>query len=89
MSVVHKFHLVFDTGLVRLPRGAKILHFGAQADGLFVWALVDPTEPAAVEREYLIFGTGHPVPDNIDLVHRATVAMENGLVWHIFEDVPF
>jgi hypothetical protein len=88
VSVVYKYPFAIqDRVTVRLPRNADILHIGEQQFGeLCVWALVDPDAPPTVERYFRVFGTGHAVPDDVELDHLTTIISANGLVWHIFED---
>jgi len=52
---------------------------------LFVWALVDPTEPDE-ERVFEVVGTGHPV-DPVAPLERKFVGTSVGhpFVWHVFE----
>jgi hypothetical protein len=70
-----------------LPRGAEIIHVGAQEGTLFLWALVD-TEARPEAREIMLIGTGIPWPD-LPRLHRhlGTVQLEE-FVWHVFELTP-
>lgn len=91
MKVIHKFPIPLKgaTSSVEMPRGAKLLHFDAQGDELFLWALVDP-ESATRYRTFFIVGTGHTLPEqNIHISeHVGSCLMRNGaLVWHLFEVV--
>ena len=89
MKVVHKFPVPLRGAMssVGMPKEAKLLHFDAQGDELFVWALVDPDELMEY-RTFFIAGTGHTLPEqNIHIhEHVGSCMMRNGaLVWHLFE----
>lgn len=78
---VYKYDLpVNDRQVLRLPRGAKLLHVGAQGGQLKLWALVDPNAPRE-PLEVCIAGTGHEWPDGFR--HLGTVEVSYGLVWHV------
>lgn len=70
-----------------MPIGAKPLSVGVQFEEVMcMWVMVDPTGPLVTyeERTFVVFGTGHPIPDNLDLNFIGTV-MSDGLVFHVFE----
>ena len=73
---------------MELPKGAVILSCGLQNNKNFcVWAKVDPNQTEMVEVEFYIFGTGWPIPDEIDngLQFIGTVMISDGrYVYHIF-----
>ena len=81
---------------MELPKGAVILSCGLQNNknlykNLCVWAKVDPNQTEMVEVEFYIFGTGWPIPDEIDnsLQFIGTVMISDGLyVYHIFIKQP-
>lgn len=82
--VIWKFPLYPATPVqLFLPRGAEILHVGAQDEVPTMWVLLDP---AALHdpREFFVYGTGHPI-DEEGLVHLGTVQTNAGFVWHVFE----
>ena len=70
---------------VDLPQGFEILHVGQQDGNLVLWAMVDADAPTH-KVPIMIFGTGHPVPEDSYLYHIGTVQV-GAFVWHIFEDV--
>lgn len=52
---------------------------------LCVWALVNPEANKEI-RKFRLFGTGHPFPEDEDLIHVGSFQMEQGkLVFHLFE----
>ena len=73
---------------MELPKGAVILSCGLQnKENICVWAKVDPNQTETVEIEFYIFGTGWPIPDDIDngLQYIGTVMISDGLyVYHVF-----
>lgn len=102
---VWKYPLTIATvQAVELPRGAKLLHVGAQVDGLderpVLWAEFTAADPETITletRTFYVFGTGH-VFDLTDgsgriLEHIGTVMLAAGrLVLHVYEaieDPPF
>ena len=77
---------------MELPKGAVILSCGLQNNKNFcVWAKVDPNQTEMVGVEFYIFGTGWPIPDEIDngLQFIGTGMISDGLyVYHIFIKQP-
>lgn len=75
---------------VELPMDAQVLSAGVQADGIFIWALVNPQETEGVFREFRVLGTGWDVEDDPG-VFLSTVFMHRTmlgtLVFHVFEVV--
>lgn len=88
MKTIWKFPLPELTGdiSIRMPVGAQVLRFEHQVGTELpsIWALVDP-ENDVEDRQFSLFGTGHPVPDN-GLVHLGT-CQHGPFVWHLFEAV--
>ena len=94
MRVVYKFkvqreHLAGAPML--LPDGAMLLklapQYGNDVDSLYLWADCDSEAPL-VPRQFVFFGTGHPIAHAADtvLVFVATVLLHNdGLVLHCYE----
>lgn len=88
MVTIFKYPLeVTDSQRVTLPAGAVFLSVQKQYSALQLWALVD-TEAPKVEREILIFGTGHKIDrEGKSLLYISSVQDLSGvLVWHIFEN---
>jgi hypothetical protein len=77
---------------MELPKGAIILSCGLQnKENICVWAKVDPNQAEMVEVEFYIFGTGWPIPDEVDngLQFIGTVMISDGLyVYHVFIKEP-
>lgn len=88
MRTIWKFPLfVEDEQIVRMPKGAEILHAAFQLGVLCLWAKVDP-DADEEERYVRIAGTGHPISESGGMRHIATVLTADGsLVWHVFETV--
>lgn len=87
METIWKFPLLI-TGMqeVEMPKGAKIISTGTQAEVVCLWAIVDP-EAEKEKREIAIVGTGHQMPDRA-LSFIGTTQMHGGaLIWHVFEVV--
>jgi hypothetical protein len=78
------------SNLLRLPKGAKILRFGSQFEGLFFWALVDP-EAQPEDRAFFIYPTGEEMKckeHEEGQGYLGTVVEKEGYVWHAFELPP-
>ena len=86
MQSVYKYKVIPYAWATLLPDGAKILSVGEQDDEVYVWALVNPAIPAETPRRIRAYGTGHPIEDG-ERVFIGTVQMQNGLVFHFFEEV--
>lgn len=69
-----------------MPIGAKILDVQMQGGIAVVWALCDDNQTNAYqERQIAIYGTDHPMPDEVG-EHIATFQAHAGaLVFHAFE----
>jgi hypothetical protein len=85
---VWKYEIVIGgTHFHDMPKGARILHVGHPSPLAIVvtfWAEVDPA--AEIEsREFLVFGTGHPIPDGYGYV--GTDDSAGDLIWHLYERV--
>jgi hypothetical protein len=88
MKTIYKYELELHTPIaqVEVPVGAQVLHFDAQDNRLYLWALVDPSAAATTRLRFHVVGTGHSLDESKGLVYRATILMYSGaLVLHIFE----
>ena len=84
---IYKYSLkAASAQLITMPCGAEIIHCAEQLGELTIWATVGDKEEEPVERLIRIIGTGHTMPSG-ELNHIATVLMEDGFVWHVFEEV--
>lgn len=82
---IWKYPLIIeDEQTLQMPRGAVILSAQVQHGSLFLWAMVDPTQPHD-ERDIVIIGTGMEFhADALNYIGTAQMAA-GALVWHIFE----
>lgn len=86
MHTIWKYTLEPVTEL-DIPQGAEILSVASQHGQIVLWAKVDPQAPTE-KRTIIGFGTGHDIPDNLNLSFIGTVMFSNGnFVFHIFEQV--
>lgn len=88
-----------ETWSIKMPIGANILHVGSQdtsPNRLAIWAECFGTihgedetfTKHMVTREFIIVGTGYPMPME-SLKHIGTVILkEHFLVWHVWERIP-
>jgi hypothetical protein len=74
---------------VLLPQGAQVLSAGIQNEEFVIWALRDGTK-SDITRRFSVFATGQPIdyPVLVErLVFIGTVFTQDGLVFHIFENI--
>jgi hypothetical protein len=87
MRTVYKYPLVVtDEQQIMMVNGAQPLSVRKQNDMLCLWALVDPTQPAAAYRVRMA-GTGHPIDDewaDWDTFIDTLVFNDGLLVFHFF-----
>ena len=74
---------ITDTQRVKLHREAQILSVQFQNGELCAWVRVNPSAPA-MEVDFDIFGTGHPIPASYPGTFVGTVQHGGALVWHVF-----
>lgn len=88
MKVIWKFGLTPERGsdrcMLPLPCDREVLSVGSQDGGVVIWAAVDPDDSRYEVAQFVIAGTGEPLPTG---VRRGTVQMPDGFVWHVFEQV--
>lgn len=89
---IWKFPLkVTDYQKISLPKGAEILSVQSQNQFPCIWAIVDSAVDAETEeREFEVFGTGHPYYNNVHFgqEHKfiGTFQLNGGaFVGHLFE----
>lgn len=88
MKTIWKFPLFLDSQemcSIEMPRDAEILTIYPQNRHYILWALVNPTEPEVIRRNFIIKSTGWEF-DDTDLKYISTHQV-GGFVWHIFEKV--
>ena len=83
-DVIHRYEIPIDDQPHRFTIGRGPLYFACrQGDRVEFWAYA-PTESSAMDREFTIIGTGHPLPPGT--WHVGTVLAPGGnLVWHVLE----
>lgn len=69
---------------VDMPKGARVVHVGAQGKGIYLWAIVDP-DAEREERAFTFVGTGGGLPDG---EYIGTCQDDAGFVWHVYEVLP-
>lgn len=85
-NVIHKVCLSMTYSQTRkLPRDSQILKIDEQHCNLCIWYCFNQAVAEdRVERTFKIYGTGHDI--NAADKYLGTVVMNNGLVWHVFEE---
>ena len=84
MQVIWKFPILMNRA--SLPRGAEVVAAGVQEDQFFLWALVDPEEPASLRGVY-VYATGQSIPEDRLGDRYIQTIFEGSFVWHVFEEV--
>jgi hypothetical protein len=65
MKTIHKFQIgMAEKAAVMMPEGALVIRVDGIDGFLYLWAVVDTDRPM-VKRDFLLFKTGAPMPDNI------------------------
>jgi hypothetical protein len=83
---VHRHHILVDDQWHTLNLTGPVLHVDARYDNAVdVWVL--HTEGPTTVHRFRVFGTGHPLPDNVKHVGSALTGPGGMLVWHLFEDL--
>ncbi len=83
MQTVWRFGLTSWDCMLRMPAGAKIVHFDERSGEPTIWVLVDPTQPL-VDHHFKIVGTGTQL-DKDGWNYVGTVQFP--YAWHLFEGV--
>jgi hypothetical protein len=87
MKTIYKYPLpVAAKCTLHMPKGARLLCVAEQNDVWCLWAEVDTAQPST-PRHIIVFGTGHPIPDELVKWYIGTIHMR-GYVWHVFEELP-
>jgi hypothetical protein len=92
MITIWRYSLrICDAQVVDIPTGGKVLcvaHRQGTRDDIDMWVLVDDGPPATEARVFRVFGTGHPVEADGELVHLGTCQVLDGAaVFHVFEEL--
>ena len=88
MKTIWKYCVqVEDRFEVQMPKGAEVITVQMQGDVPCIWALVDPAQEME-PRRFRLAGTGHSLPDNINLFGYLGTFQPGALVFHLFEILP-
>lgn len=70
MKAIHKYQLgMAEKASVQMPQGAHVIRIDGAEGFLYIWAVVD-TEAPLVRRDFLLYKTGAPIPNDILETHR-------------------
>jgi hypothetical protein len=87
--IIWKYPLeVTDRVGLAMPPGALFLDIQVQNGVPCLWALVDETKQDYEDRSIAIYGTGHPLPEELGKYIASFQMMFGGLVFHAFEVDP-
>ena len=81
---IWKFPLAGPHQGVVVPVGARVLAAQAQRGVPCLWMLVDPEAPTET-RVFIVAGTGHSLPHEIERAPYIGTVQIGEMVWHIFE----
>lgn len=82
--IIYKYLLGCElTQTIHMPKGAKILKADFQGHALFLWALVDSSNPPE-PRQIVVLTTGRRFDLNVTYISTAFL---DGTVWHVFEEI--
>lgn len=85
-KVIYKYPLeTIDVQKISMPFDAEILTIQVQNKVPCIWALVNEYSIKEI-RIFEIFGTGNPIPENVNRKYIGTYQLNEGqLVFHCFE----
>ena len=85
MRTVYKYPIeIVDFQTVQVPMDFKMLTTAVQNDAVCIWAEVETTIPTLPLKIYVV-GTGHRLPDGIDLNYIGSVQLYDGKsVFHVY-----
>lgn len=81
MYVIHKFKVPKIGEPFTLEGVDKIVRFGVQGAGYFVWGVVYAN---ARPKRYVVVATGQQYDYNWE--HAYTIITQSGLVWHLLKE---
>jgi len=86
MKRIYKYDLVLTSQQsIYLPLHTKILCAKEQYNSIVIYAEIDTDVMDEEFVEFIIVGTGHPVPD-LNMKYIDTVLLDDGrLVWHVYK----
>lgn len=88
MKRVFKYVLSPDC-VIEMPSGSRVLTVQVQHETPCIWALCEDKN-ALDSRRFMIFGTGHEMPEDLNLGYIGTFQLAGGkFVFHVFEDYDF
>ena len=70
---------------VEIPKGGKIIHFGIQPSGLFIWVEHEVEQTETEMLTYRIEGTGWEF-DKENMQHFKSLITDDGFVWHLYKE---
>jgi len=86
MKTVHKYVLHPTIKHVAMPTGARILCVREQGQDICIWVHIDLAETRKEVRTFAVYGTGHVIPDDVNLTYVGTAILQGGSrVLHVFE----
>lgn len=87
MRTIYKYPLeVTGVQELELPHGAEILDIQMQHGAPQAWVLLDPDITTGNFPKIAIYGTGHGIPDDVELKYISTFQVNEGqFIFHAFE----
>ena len=85
MDTIYKY-LLGPKSVLLLPQEAQPLTVQLQHGEPMLWVKLDPQAPT-IARHFVSFATGQALETGGRLTYLATFQLDNGLVFHAFEEV--
>lgn len=84
MRTIWKYPIeITDKQTISIEEDAKFIHVSLDPKGEpCLWFECDDTKPTK-KRTIRVFGTGHPLPDDVPLKHLGSF-VERCFVWHVY-----
>lgn len=84
MKQIWKFPIPSEGNTVTMPKGAQVLSVEAQGLEIMAWAVVDLDAPL-VQHHFPVYGTGHLIEAQDDVLPFIGTVLIDPWVWHIFD----
>jgi hypothetical protein len=84
----YKLPIADDRIALFMPPGALVLSSPPNPrtnSEIEIWAEVNADLPLSERREFLVIGTGHPIPNDCGPFIGTVITHDGQFVWHVFE----
>lgn len=81
---IFKYEVGFNSSFA-LSVGAKVLKVGVQDGRSYVWILCDVASEELASIVLRIYGTGQPLPADVEQARYVDTYFDGPYVWHLFD----